>query len=374
MKTAAYRRFLHRPRKSAENIAGGVALVLALVLLAAGFSASLSRTVSVTGFHQTGRFSYTAKAVRSDSTYPTGVARAGQPLFLNDFKKVTLGFSYRFDSKLAHHVRGTVSLKALIDSDSSWRNLYTLENTKSFTGDVASVSGTFDLQQLRALIDQISIESGAVGSEYTVDLQPIVHVTGVVGGRRIDSTFSPVLPFTITQAVLKLAIAQPVAPPGATYSAPSPEATLAAGLNPSQPGTIPGIAPNFLMIARYHFAVSAVRGAGLGMVGLALLAFLSKLFKRRREVWSHEKRVAFRYGCVVVDVVSFTNSASTAQPSTDVPDFECLATLAQYCERPILRESSGQFPAYAVEDEGRLYIYRPGAAPSVSRLAAAEAS
>ena len=367
------RRHLHRPRKSAENVLGGIALALAVVLCSVGFGTSTTRTVSERGFVQKGTFSYTARALRGKSTYPTGVARTGQPLFLNDVGNLTVGFAYRFSSRLDHRVRETVTLKALVASATGWRTLHTLGPARSFTGDAATVSGTLDLHQLRALTDQISRESDSVGSEYTIDLQATVHVTGVVRGERIDSTFSPVLPFTLSPSLLKLDIAAPVAPPGATYEAPSAAATLAAGLNPTRIGTVPGLGPNYLSIARYHFSVPAVRGAGLGLAGLALLALLSKLLKPRREVWSNERRIAHRYGCVVVDIVSLAGGPGT-RPSTDVPTFESLAVLAQYCERPILRETSGQQPAYGVEDDGRLYIYRPGTAPSVSRLAAAEAS
>lgn len=371
------RRYLHRPRKSLENIAGGVTLALAIVLIAAGFGATPARTISVTGFHQTGTFSYAAKALRPSTTYPDGVARAGQPIFMSVFKTITVAFSYRFTSKLPHRVHGTVTLKALVASDSSWRHLYTLEKPRAFGGDKARVGGTFDLRQLQALTNQISIEAGATGANYTVQLQPIVHVTGTVGGQRIDSTFLPVLPFTLSPSVLDLDIPQTAAPPGATYAAPSAAQTLAAGLNPTQPGTVSAPAPNHLTLVRYHFAVSDVRGAGLGLAGLALLIFLSKLFKRRREVWSHEKRIAVRYGCVVIDVATFSDGP-TSTPTTIVPDFESLATLAQYCERPILRETRGKQLAYAVEDEGRLYVYRPADPPVLTRAlevaAEAEAS
>jgi signal peptidase I len=371
---SASRGFMHRPRKSVENVTGAILLVLAAIALAAGFGAPLRRTDSVTGFHQSGTFSYEAHTLHPESTYPTGLAEPGQPIFLDDFNEITLDFAYRFDASLAHRVHGTVSLRALITSGSTWHNLYTLEKTTSFSGDVAHTGGTISLRELQTLTNRISLESGSVGAQYTVDLQPIVHVSGVVDGQAVKSSFSPVLPFTLSPLVLSLAIVSAVPPPGATYAAPSPAATLAAGLHPSQAGMIPGHTANSLSLARYHLAVSRVRGVGIGLAGFALLAFASKLFKRRREVWSDEKRIAVRYGCVVIDVVSFSNGALPAQPSTEVPDFESLATLAQYCERPILRQTGETRAAYAVEDDGRLYVYRPAAVPPVARLAAAGSS
>jgi hypothetical protein len=353
--------FIHRPRKSAENIVGGVALILGALLIAAGFGATLARTVSVTGFHQTGTFSYSAKTLRASPSYPDGTAKSGQPLYLSLVRDMRVAFSYRFTSNFAHSVHGTVMLKALLSSSGSWQHLYTLEKAKAFSGDTARVGGTVDLRQLQALTNEVSSEAGTPGASYTIQLKPIVHVTGKVDGQRITSSFVPVLPFTLSPTALDLSIPQTAAPPGATYKPPSAAQTLATGLNPKQPGTVSATAPNHLSIIRYHLAVSSVRGLGLGLVGIALLAFLAKLIKPRRDVWSRERRIAAQYGVVVVDVAGLIDGASTSR-TTIVPDFESLAKLAQYCERPILRDAHGQHLAYAVEDEGRLYVHKPAPA------------
>jgi signal peptidase I len=365
--------FFHRPRKSAENIIGGAVAVLAAVLIAAGFGAPLARTVSVTGFHQTGTFSYSAKTLRASPPYPNGTATSGQPIYLSVIRNMSVAFSYRFASKLSHRVHGTVTLKALISSSGSWRHLYTLERTKAFSGDSTRVAGNFDLRQLQALTNQISVDAGTAGANYTIQLEPVVHVAGTVDGQRLNSSFTPVLPFTLSPAVLDLSIPQTVAPPGATYTAPTAAQTLATGLHPTQPGKVSATDPNYLSIVRYKVAVSSVRGLGLGLVGVALLALLAKLFKPRREVWSLEKRIAMRYGIVVVDVVAVADGASGSR-ITIVPDFESLAKLAQYCERPILRESHERYVAYAVEDEGRLYVHRPAPALPKPTAGTAEAA
>jgi signal peptidase I len=353
--------FIHRPRKSAENIVAAVASILAAMLIAAGFGATLARTQSVTGFHQTGRFSYSAKTIHPSTTYPDGIARSGQPIYLSVIKNMSVAFSYRFVSKLSHRVHGTMTLKALITSGGSWHHIYTLEKTKGFTGDSARVAGTFDLRHLQALTNEISTEAGTAGATYTVQLEPIVHIIGRVNGQQIKSRFAPVLPFTLSPAVLDLSIPQTVAPPGATYTPPSAAQTLATGLHPTQPGMVSTTVPNYLSVIRYRFTVSSVRGVGLALAGFALLAFLWKLLKPRREVWSHEKRISVKYGVVLVDVAALIADTPNSR-TTIVPDFESLAKLAQYCERPILRETHEQSVAYAVEDEGRLYVHRPAPA------------
>jgi hypothetical protein len=220
---------------------------------------------------------------------------------------------------------------------------------------------------LQALITQLAVESGAVGAQYHVELLPVVRVHGIVGGKRIDEKFTPTLPLTLSQSVLTLNLSAPVVPPGATYAPPSVESVLHATLNPTQPGSVPGFAPSYVSIARYRLPVSNVRGLGLGLAALALLLLASKLLKPKREVWSLEKRIAFRYESVIVDVVSITDGSLASGRATEIPDFESLATLARYCERPILRETHGGAQTYAVEDGGRLYVYRaaPVAEPAL---------
>jgi signal peptidase I len=353
---------VHRPRKSVENIVGGGTLLLAVVLLAVGFGSPLARQIEVPGFKHSGTFSYTAKVVHPPvAAYPSGLARTGDPLFLSVFKLVNAHFAYRFTSNLPHHVHGTVELVALISSDSKIQNRYVLDKAETFRGDTARVGGMFDLQGLRALMTQLSVESGDASASYAIDLQPIVHVTGTVGENKVKSTFSPTLPFTATQAALTPNIAQAATLPGASYTPPSGAAALSSALKPVETGKIPGIAPNYLSLARYHFAVSTVRGAGLGLLGLAVLVLLGKLFKGSREVWSNEKRIATRYESVIIDVVSVGDDRPRERAPTEVPDFESLARLAKYCERPILRAGEEGAYLYAVEDEGNLYLHRPAA-------------
>ena len=197
-----------------------------------------------------------------------------------------------------------------------------------------------------------------------------MRVHGLVGGKKVAQTFSPVLPITVNQSVVKLNVAQSAAPPGATYAPPSAADTLTAALNPTLAGTVPAVAPNYVHIARYSFPVSAIRGLGLGLAALGLLALVSQRFHRRRDIWSPEKRIAFRHDCVIVDVVSIGDETGSGPAPVSVADFTSLATLAQYCERPILRETGEQQDTYAVQDDGRLFLHRSRRAPAPAAEAA----
>ena len=231
----------HRPRKSAENIVAGAAGLIAIVMLVIGFTSPVKRDAPVQGaYRHNGTFSYTARVIHPVSTYPSGIAHAGEPLFLSNFKTLNLGFSYTFASRLAHAVHGTIALKARITSDTNWHRDLPLARARSFSGDRATIKGALDLTELSALLNQLSVESGSVGAQYTVDLLPVVHVLGVAGTKHVDERFSPSLPATVTPTVLKLNVSAPVTAPGASYEQPSAQSLLESALNPIQPGTVPG--------------------------------------------------------------------------------------------------------------------------------------
>jgi signal peptidase I len=363
----SFARHLHRPRKSPENIAAAVVGALAVLLLVVGFTHSTKRFAQLSGaYRNAGTFTYRAHVVRPVSTYPSGVAHAGEPLFLENFKTLQLGFAYRFASRLDHEVHGTIALEAVMSSDTNWQRTFVLGKATGFTGDKATVKGNLDLNELRRLMLAVGTASGAVGANYSIDLQPVVRLRGTVGDKKLDETFSPSLPISLTQSVLKVTASAPTPIPGATYAPPSPKSALAAALNPVQPGSVSGIAPASVKIVRFQMAVSTVRGLAIGLLLLTLLILFTKPMKQKRDVWSLERRIAHRYGCIVVDVVSIADGALAAGAPTRIPDFESLATLARYCERPILRESHEEGDAYAVEDGGRLYVYRAAPRPAAS--------
>ena len=171
--------------------------------------------------------------------------------------------------------------------------------------------------------------------------------------------------------MLKVSASAPATIPGATYAPPSPQSRAGRGAQSrSETGSVAGVAPATVKLARFQLAVSTVRGLAIGLLLLTLLILFTKPMKAKREVWSLERRIAHRYGCIVVDVVSIADGALATGAPTRIPDFESLATLARYCERPILREPREDGDAYGVEDGGRLYVHRavprPAAAGSPS--------
>ncbi|HWB22868.1 MAG TPA: signal peptidase I [Gaiellaceae bacterium] len=330
-------------------------LVAAAIVLGIGFGMPSSRTaLQPNAYEQSGTFSYSARVKTPSPAYPTGVATTGQALFLDSFNKVDLRFVYDFTSQLSHALTGTIELKALISSPSGWQNIYEVEKREAFSGDHAVTGGALDLVSMRALITQLSTAAGTPGAEYTVALQPVVRLKGQVGGKPFHTTFSPSLPVSVTQAVVKLDIA-PTPPPGSTFTVATGDPTLTQALHPATTGSLPERVANHVAIARYEIPIWPFRGVGIGLALLALLnMLLGHLLVGRLAGRPEEELIAERYHCLIVPVASFETGTDAI---AKVLDFESLARLASYSERPLLRESrEGRF-VYGVEDDDHLYIF-----------------
>ena len=334
--------------------------LLAAVFLGVGFSRPLLRTAPLTdAYRQSGTFSYSAAVNAPTAVYPSGAVKTGDPIYPSLVSSLGLSFKYQFASPLPHHVIGTIQLRTLVlSSTNTWKSLSTGTAATPFTGNTASVSTTLALSGLYALINTVSAQSGVAGANYAVDVQPVVRVTGNVGGNPIKATFLPVLPFQVAPTALTLNVPVAPAPPGATYVAPTAASALAAGLNPTQSGNVPHIYPNMVAVLKYEVRVSLLRSSGVALTVLAILvALLHDVLRRRKTVRSDEERIAKQVGSLIVPVDRLADTGGSAR--LVVLDFAHLAGLARYLERPILYEMRNGQRRYEVDDETRRYVYQP---------------
>jgi signal peptidase I len=353
---------LHRPRHPAEDVLTLVLLAGTALALAVAFTTPLKHTVQVPGsYRQSGTFAYSAPIAKPSVAYPNGFARTGEPLFIQEINFVTMTYAYRFASQFPHGVSGTIGLSAHFSSDSSsWHHTYVLSKARPFRGDKATIRATFPLQGLTTLVTQLAVASGSPSQQYDIVLQPTVHVRGVVNGTSIDTIFAPTLPFVLAGPTLKLNVAAAPMPLGASYAQPSRAADIAAAVNPSASGSLPGLAGNRIAVAGHRVPVADLRGLGLGLAALALIVLLTRPLRRRHDLWTPEQHLAAREGCVIVDIVALDD----VRPRTELPDFISLAAFARYLERPILHDL--QTGVFATEDGGRLYTYRPASEEAVA--------
>ena len=342
-------------------------LVIALILLGVGFGRPQQKLAPLPGaYQQLGSFSYSAAVNAPTPVYPSGFVTTGQPIYSSLVNDVVVHFKYQFASALGHHIKGTIKLDALLLSQAdTWQRLSTVKAITAFSGDRTSVTSSLALQDLYTLIANVSNHSGGASQTYSADIQPIIHITGTVDNKPIDATFSPVLPFTVTQTTITLNAAVAPAPPGATYVAPSASTALSSTVSPTQTGSIPHLVSNEISVAKYDVPVPLLRVLGFVFGAFALiLAGLHELTRRRKSVRSDEELIASRLHSLIVPVVSL----SAPGAAVDVPSFAHLAGLAQFLEQPILYEISDGNRTYAIDDDAHRYVYRPSvdldAAPS----------
>ncbi len=224
---------LRRPRRSLLSLAGLVALVVGPVAVVTGLAQPGTKTVQVRSYESTGAFSYVGHAnAASSAAYPAGIVQTGAPIFLSEIRSLTLSFDYRFRSSLPHHVRGTIVLRSVLaDESTAWHHRYRLKAPQSFAGDHATASVQVDLHDLTEQLDALAASAGTPGASYALELDPLVHITGTVAGKHVSQDFTPTLPFTANNAVLKLNVSAPAMAPGATYAAPSAASVLLAALH-----------------------------------------------------------------------------------------------------------------------------------------------
>jgi signal peptidase I len=342
-----------------------VLALLAVAFLGIGYSRPLFRTAPLTdAYRQGGTFSYSAAVTAPTAVYPSGAVKTGDPIYPSLVNSLGLNFKYTFASPLSHHITGTIQLRTLVlSSTNTWKSLSTGAAAAPFSGDTATVSTTLALSGLYALINTVSAQSGVAGANYAVDVQPVVHITGTVGGNPIKATFLPVLPFQVAPTALTLDVPVAPAPPGATYVAPTAASALAAGLNPTQSGSVPHIYPNMVSVAKYEIRVSLLRTSGLVFAVLAaLVAVLQDVLRRRRTMRSDEELIARQVGSLIVPVDRLADTDGSAR--LVVLDFAHLAGLAHYLERPILYEMRDGQRRYEVDDETRRYVYQPASETS----------
>jgi signal peptidase I len=335
----------------------GTTVLLAFVLLIMGFSRPTERMgVLPNAFTHGGTFGYSAVVKVPTFVYPLGTVSTGDPIYPSLVDTLKVRFDYQFTSALPHNVAGTVELRALVLSTSdAWQEVSTVAPLETFTGDSASLAADFTLAGLYTLIDSVIADTGIAGTNYSVDIQPVVHLTGTVGDQAIDQTFSPVLPFAVSRTAIRVDAPTAPLPSGATSTAASAGSALQAVLHPTGSGVVAQQVANVLSIAKYKVRVSALRVLGVIFMVLSVgLAVLHDRLRRRLARGSEEESIAKQLNALIVPVTSL--GAADGHTLISVPDFASLAGLARFLERPILYEVRDGDRTFAVDDDALRYV------------------
>jgi hypothetical protein len=331
----------------------GALALLASAGIAIGFSRPLHRTVAAPAYGQSGDFSYSSRLVAPSPAYPSGYALTDQPMLLELFRRLNVRFNYAFSSRLPHEIHGTITLETAVSAPTGWHHTFALGKPAPFEGNTTHVNGVIDLDQTRTLLDRLSLQAGAVGTDYDFELRAIVRISGTVDGNRVHETFSPSVPFVFNHQLMRIKAAAAPLLPGLTPTAADGEGANAA-LHPEQQGAIPRRVANVVAISRSQIDVGAIRIAGVSFAGLTLFALLLVLSTRRPLRREHEA-IHDRYKRLLVPTLLLNPDRRTP---IELPDFRSLALLAVHYGHLVLHEQVGDRHTYGVEEDGRLYVYQ----------------
>ena len=295
-------------------------------------------------YRQSGAFGYTAVAPASP-IYDGTSLRTGDALFLALVRRVTLTFDYRFESRLAHRVSGTVALQAELSDGNGWRRTLELAPPRPFAGDSVLARGELDLAKLDRLVQRFQAITGTTHDAYLVTIRPRVVVAGTVAGRSLGERFDPAVVFALDSSRFRLAPDLVLGGKGNDLtpirSAPAPPRAERASLS------LPGV--------RLDVRTARLVGVAVALAALAGLAGVAGLLALGARGGDEPARIRDRYGALLVPV------AWTRRPRVEtvvaVASMEALVSLAERYDRAVLHEEASGVHTYVVEEAGTVYRY-----------------
>ena len=254
---------------------------------------------------------------RPSEVFGDSVLRTGQPTYLKLTRRLGLAFDYSFTSDSPSSLTGTTSLAVEVSDINGWTRRLVLQEAQPFEGTTARASGILNLGVIASYLDALEDRTGVTRPYYTVSVQPVVQVDGVVAGLPLTTTFEPELKFLIDDLQFQLAPQDPALGEGDPL-APRKDAAVETTVPASNRLTILGVSPT-VRAARWISGVLLLLGLG----GLGLLAWIYLRSVRRDPLVAIQLKYgaqlvamrpqAFEIGGATVDVASLDDLARLAE-------------------------------------------------------------
>jgi signal peptidase I len=331
--------------------ASGIAVAVFLVLAVVAFTRPAHKATSVdTPYTQSVSFGYSAR-VSPGPVYPTGKIKTNDPIFLSLVHQLDVHIGYSFSSAASSSIAGTEEVLLNLSGPGGWARHFVLTPPTHFTGDQTGTDVTLSLRQLQNLMARIaSLTGNGAFAEVTATVEPVLHVSGKLGGRAVSAAYQPGLGFQFEGPLL-----QP-SPPGtgnttAASSGQAPKYTQSQDSAVSTPAT----GPANLSVFGVSPQIPLLRWIGLlGLLGSAVATAVLYL-RKRAEPFQETAHIQSQYGHMIVPIVA---GEDLGWPAVDVPTIKALAKLAESGQRLILHSRSGEIDTYMVNDEGTVYRYQ----------------
>ena len=324
---------------------GAVAIGVGAILYVLPPTVSVPRNVP---YEHRGAFSYTG--VVPDVGHPVYGGQAvetGDPVYLKLTNRIEVTFDYDLETDAVLASTGTVHMVARVSDVNGWARTFEIAPPATFEGGAVHVTGTVDLQRLRAITAQLERVTGVQRDHYTVAVRPEVVISGSLAGRKLSETFDPELRFFLDAFQLQLEPAG-MAPLGEE------------AMDPLEPASgsllsIPSTRPRTFGLFGFEMGLEPLRAACLAMVLVALAGLFVVALGRFRSARRGEAAlIASRHGEWLVPVGSASSPLGRTVP---VDSFESLIRLAQHYGHVVLHEQTDREHAYSVEENGVTYRY-----------------
>jgi signal peptidase I len=335
-------------------VASAACVVAFLALAVLAFTRPAHRVVKrSTPYTQQVSFGYSAH-VPVGPVYPDGRIETDDPIFLSIVHNLDVHIGYRFSSRGPSTLSGAEEVFLNLGGPSGWTRRFVLTPRTRFAGDATSTHVTVNLRRAQSLMAEIAKLTATPGfGSFSLAIQPVVHVTGTVAGRPIDTRYAPTLGFQLQSGQLL-----PASGSAATGSSPG-AAPGGGGPNyaPSQAGSVatPATAPARITVLGVSPQVSLLRWIAIVGLLVSIAAAVYCYLRKRGEPFEESYRIQSQYGHMIVPIVG---GEDLGWPPVDVPSFKSLVKLAESGQRLILHNRSNDVDTYMVNEEGTVYRYQ----------------
>jgi EAL domain-containing protein (putative c-di-GMP-specific phosphodiesterase class I) len=257
-------------------------------------------------------------------------------------------FNYELQADELAGAGGTLDITARVtDEVSGWQRTIPMREGLKFTGDTVAATGSVNLCDVVALTDTLEAETEYYASYYTLQIVPLVNVSGTSRRRALEGVFAPVLAFRFDKQHFYLLREDEESDP----------------LNPTAVGIVEGTRTeaNTLPLLGLEPEVGPMRFlalAGLLLSGAGMLFLTGAL---ARAASNKAAYVNMRYGSLLVEAKDM--SLDHGAPVVELASIDDLARLADRRNTMILHEERGTTHYYLVQGDGTTYRYALNGAP-----------
>jgi signal peptidase I len=335
-------------RARAGQVALGATAVAALAAAgtAAAFSASATHTVAhpleVT-VH--GAYGYQGSAERG-VTYPEGVIRTGDPVWLNLSSRLTVSLEQRVEGASA--VDGSLRLDLAVTTSDGWSASLDSGPTTPVAGGAVTATVPVDFTAASSLVRRHYDETGASGSGATLTVTPVGTLSGTAAGQPFSAPRLAPLSFDVTSSMAQVS------------------GGSGAVLTPSSTASVTGTAvePTAVHVVGRTLSIGALRGIACLVLAAALITLVvAGAVAAPRGRRSPADLFLLRHGARILPVTAVPEGGQVV----DVPDGEALHRLAVRLDALVLHHEGPDGHTFLVRDGATTYRFRGAAAPAPTR-------